>query len=35
MLKKRTAAAAAAAAAMCVELAAGIKYASINGSSHI
>jgi hypothetical protein len=33
MLKKPTAAAAA--AAMCVELAAGIKYASINGSSHI
>jgi hypothetical protein len=32
MLKKPTAAAA---AAMCVELAAGIKYASINGSSHI
>jgi len=33
MLKKPTAAAAA--AAMCVELAAGIKYASLNGSSHI
>jgi len=31
MLKKPTAAA----AAMCVELAAGIKYASINGGSHI
>jgi len=31
MLKKPTAAE----AAMCVELAAGIKYASINGGSHI